>query len=171
MLKLQAVLTAAHRDYAKGLKAYAFLKIQNHAVGEELVQDAFMKMWKYLVKRGDVVTMKAFLYHILNNLVVDQYRKHQTVSLDLLSEKGFEPTSPDFDHSFDVIDGKAAMLLILQLPEKYQKVIHMKYVQDFSLNEIALMIGQSKNTTTVQMHRGLKKLRLIYNAAEARCVF
>ena len=49
-----------------------------------------------------------------------------------------------------------------QLPIKYQKVMRMKYVQDLSIKEIALLTGQSKNTVTVQAHRGLEKLKLLY---------
>lgn len=32
--------------------------------------------------------MKAFPYHVLNNLIVDEYRKRKTASLDDLLEKG-----------------------------------------------------------------------------------
>jgi len=36
------------------------------------------------------------------------------------------------------------MILIALLPVTYQKVIRMRYVQDLSLQEIALITGQSK---------------------------
>jgi RNA polymerase sigma-70 factor (ECF subfamily) len=107
--------------------------------------------------------MKAFLYHVLNNLIVDQYRKHKTTSLDTLLEKGFEPSVSDSGRLFNVLDGKAAFLLIQSLPKKYQKVMRMRYVQELSLKEISLITGQSKNTIAVQVHRGLAKLKLLYN--------
>ncbi|MDP3954554.1 MAG: sigma-70 family RNA polymerase sigma factor [bacterium] len=106
--------------------------------------------------------MKAFLYHVLNDLVVDQYRKHKPVSLDVLLAKGYEPPAGHPEHHFNTLDGKAAALLIQRLPEKYQKVMHMRYIRDFSLKEISLVTGQSINTTAVQLHRGLEKLKLIY---------
>ncbi|HUX35931.1 MAG TPA: hypothetical protein VMV71_02760 [Candidatus Paceibacterota bacterium] len=37
------ILTVAHHDYERGLNSYAFFKVHNHAIGEDLVQDAFMK--------------------------------------------------------------------------------------------------------------------------------
>ena len=75
--RLQGVLTIiAHNDYEKGLNARAFFKLSNHETGEDLVQHTFMKTWIYLVKGGKIEIMKAFLYHILNNLIVDEYRKH-----------------------------------------------------------------------------------------------
>ncbi len=109
--------------------------------------------------------MKAFLYHILNNLIIDEYRKHKTTSLDILIEKGFEPASNDSEHIFNMLDGKAAPLLIQRLPGAYQKVMRMRFVQDLSLQEMSLITGQTRNTITVQVHRGLAKLKLLYNPA------
>lgn len=41
----------------------------------------------------------------------------------------------------------------------------MRYVQDLSLAEMALVTGKSKNTMAVQAHRGLAKLKQLYAAA------
>lgn len=158
----QVILAGAHHDYQKGLNAHAFFKVNDRAISEGLVQDAFMKTWSYLVKGGKVDVMKAFLYHILNDLIIDEYRKHKTTSLDLLLEKGFEPSTGNSERLLNALDGKAALLLIQRLPKKYQKVMRMRYVQDLSLEEISLITGQSKNTVAVQAHRGLGKLKLLY---------
>jgi RNA polymerase sigma-70 factor (ECF subfamily) len=140
--------------------------VHNHETGEDLVQDTFMKTWKYLVKGGKIDTMKAFLYHILNNLIVDEYRKHKPTSLDVILEKGFEPSVDNTENLLNFLDGRAAMLLIYSLPEKYRKIMRMRYMQDLSIKEISLIAGQSKNTVTVQLHRGLKKMKLLYKAKQ-----
>ncbi len=158
----RVVFTAAHNDFAKGLNVHAFFKVRDRATGQDLVQDTFIKTWSYLVKGGKVDTMKGFLYHILNHLIIDEYRKHKASSLDILLEKGFEPSTGDFARVFDIIDGKAAALLIQRLPEKYKLIMHMRYLQDFSLEEMAVITGQSKNAMAVQTHRGLEKLKLLY---------
>ncbi len=122
-----------------------------------------MKTWSYLINGGKIDTMKAFLYHILNDLIVDEYRKHKTISFDVLLEKGFEPKNDHSKRLFNLLDGKAAILLIQRLPEKYQKVMRMKYVQELSLKEMSLITGQTKNALAVQLHRGLEKLKMLYN--------
>ncbi len=81
------ILSVAHHDFEKGLNRHAFFKIHDHSIGEDLVQDTFMKTWKYFVRGGKIEMMKAFLYHVLNNLIVDQYRKNKTSSYDALLEK------------------------------------------------------------------------------------
>lgn len=161
----QTLLTTAHLNYGKKLSAYAFFKVHNRETSEDLVQDTFAKTWNYLIKGRKIKMMKAFLYHILNNLIVDEYRKHKIISLEALLAKGFEPSIDDSRRLFDILDEKTTLLLILlliqRIPEKYRKVIRMRYAQDMSIKEMSLITGQSKSVIAVQLHRGLEKLRLL----------
>jgi RNA polymerase sigma-70 factor (ECF subfamily) len=164
--KLQILLTEAHHEYEKRLNQYAFFKLHNHQTGEDAVQNTFMKTWKYLVKGGKIVLMKAFLYHILNDLIIDEYRKHKEVSLENVPEKDFEQDINQPDIVLNNIDVKSAILLIQNLPEKLQKIMRMRYIQGLSLKEMSLILGQSRNTVAVQAHRGLKKLKQLYKKGE-----
>ena len=164
--KQKEMLSKAHRDFNKGLNVHAFFKINDQATGQDLVQETFMKTWKYLVRGGKIDIIKAFLYHVLNNLIIDEYRKHKATSLDELAEKGFDPHPEESESHqlFTRIDSQAAALLIQRLPETYKKIMTMRFVKDLSLEEISLITGQSKNTVAVKIHRGLSKLRILYGA-------
>jgi RNA polymerase sigma-70 factor, ECF subfamily len=161
-IKQQAILTVAHHDFQKGLNARAFFKLNDHGLGEGMVQETFMKTWVYLVKGGKIDLMKAFLYHVLNNLIIDEYRRHKTSSLDTLIENGFEPTSDESDSVMNFLDGKKAIILIQRLPEIYRQIMRLHYVQNLSLAEISQVTGQTKNAIAVKLHRGLVKLRILY---------
>lgn len=162
--QLRVKLTAAYHDYHRMLNAHAFLKVQSHELGEDLVQKTYTKMWLYLIKEGKVDQMKAFLFHILKNLIIDEYRKPKTISLDTLLEKGFEPSVNKIENLINVIDGGTALLLIPRLPVKYQTLMDMRYVKDLSIKEIAVINQELENTVTVRLRRGLQKLRLLYNS-------
>lgn len=162
--KQSILLTNAHNDYEKGLNAYAFFKINNRVISEDLVQDTFIKTWAYLRKGGKIELMKAFLYHILNNLIIDQYRKRKTTSLDVLLEKGFEPSTVDNEQMINAIDGKSLALLIPDLPIMYIEVMKMRYLQELSIKEMSDITGKSKNAMSVQSHRGLEKLKILYQS-------
>ncbi len=161
-LNLQMVMTAAHADFEKGLTRHAQFRVSDSGVCEDLVQDTFMKTWVYLVKAGKIELMKPFLYHILNCLIIDEYRKKKSTSLDVMLDKGFEPGNDDFDRTVNLLDGKAAILLISSLPIAYQNIMTLRYVEDLSLTEIAAATGQSKNAVAVKTHRGMEKLRELY---------
>ncbi len=159
-------LTVAHNDFSKSLNAYAFFKISNRTLGQEMVQDTFVKTWSYLLRHGKIDKMKAFLYHILNNLIVDEYRrkrKSRTTSLDALLEKGYDPSTEDPNAFINILDGKILILLIPLLPDMYKKVVQMRYVQGLSIAEIALLTRQSENSISVRLHRGIIKLRSLYS--------
>jgi RNA polymerase sigma-70 factor (ECF subfamily) len=131
------------------------------------VQDTFVKTWSYLVKKGKIDGMKAFLYHILNNLIVDEYRKrkYKHASLDVLLEDGYMPSVDESEHLFNTLDGKVIIPLIKDLPKIYQKVVHMRYVQEMTIKEICLITGKTENTISVRIHRGVQKLKILYNPA------
>jgi len=166
MRQQQTILATGYTDFNKDLKRYATSKTNDLALADDLLQNTFLKTWSYLVRGGKIDTMEAFLYHILKALIIDEYRKRKSSSLDVLLEKGFEPSLDDTHRSADVMDGKQVIILIDKLPVIYRKVMHMRYVRDLSLKEISVLTGQSKNTVAVQTHRGLEKLKALYVASE-----
>ncbi len=164
-LALQLVMTTAHHDFEQGLKKHAQFRVNDSVKCDDLVQDTFMKTWLYLVKAGKIDLMKPFLYHILNCLIIDEYRKKKSTSLDVLLEKGFEPGNDDFDRTVNMLDGEVAVRLITSLPPAYQAIMTMRYVEDMSLAEISAQTGQTKNSVAVKAHRGMEKLRELYYAS------
>lgn len=155
------IFTTAFEKYMKELRASAIYKVHDPALADDLVQDTFMKTWMYLSKGGRIKMMRAFLYHVLNNLVVDEYRrqKNKAQSLDDLAENGYEPGEDESKRLYDFIDGETAFSSINRLPVKYQNVLRMRYAQGLSLKEVSSIFGQSKNTIAVQTYRGLVGLR------------
>lgn len=160
--KKRSVFNIAHENYEKGLSSHAFFKVNNKSLSEDLVQDTFIKTWNYLMKGGKINIMKAFLYHVLNNLIIDEYRRKKTSSLESLVEKGFEPSLEDSERLFNILDGKILILLIKHLPLNYRKIINMRYIQDLSSKEMSSITGQSRNAMAVQVHRGMEKLKILY---------
>ena len=156
------VFVKAYGEHEKALLQRSFFKINNKDLSEDLVQTTFLKTWEYLVQKGEIDSMKAFLFHVLNNLIVDEYRKKKSLSLDGLTDAGFQISIDTSEQLFDTIDGKTAVLLLPLLHPKYRKVIEMRYLDDMPLKEIALLTHQSKNAVTVQVYRGLGKLAVLF---------
>lgn len=164
MKKQGKLLSLGHVSFERGLHRYATSRTHDRMLTDDLVQNTFLKTWKYLVKGGKIDMMEAFLYHVLKALIVDEYRKRTTTSLDVLLDKGFELGIDERERNNNVLDGKQAMDLIAKLPILYRKVMRLRYIQDLSLKEIALITGQTRNTVAVQAHRGLEKLAVLHKA-------
>ena len=153
------IFNDCYRNFEKGLNLHAYFKLNNQTLGEDLVQETFLKTWKFLVCGGEIEKMKAFLYHILNNLIIDEYRKNKNMSLDDLLEKGYEPEDNQHSKSLNQMDGERAMGFICKLPENYQAIMTMRFIEELSLEEIAKKTNKTSNSIAVTIHRGLEKLR------------
>lgn len=155
-------MSAAHCDHSAHLTKRAFFKTSDADVCQDLVQTTFLKTLLYLRKGGKIETMRHFLNHVLNDLIVDEYRKRKTTSLDNLLEKGFEAGFDNQEQMINILDGKRVISLIPLLPEKYRTIMHMRYVQSLTHKEISLLTDQPPNTVAVQAHRGLEKIKVMY---------
>ncbi|MEX2054352.1 MAG: sigma-70 family RNA polymerase sigma factor [Candidatus Colwellbacteria bacterium] len=158
----QEILIQAYKDYEQSLLKRAFYKISDRDLADDLVQTTFLKTWEYLIKRGEVDQMRAFLFHVLNNLIIDEYRKKKaTVSYETLAESGFEVVIDDSESLFNQIDGKTAILMIPLLKDKYRKVISMRFEEEKTIKEIAEATKQLNNTVAVQIYRGVEQLAIL----------
>lgn len=156
-----AALTAGYTDFNVKLNRYALAKTHNSTTSDDLVQETFLKAWKFLRRGGTIRTMEAFLYHVLKGLIIDEYRRKKSSSLDLMLESGFEPGIDTRERDSNIFDGATLVNLMRELPLTYQKVLGMRFIEDLSLGEMATRTGQSKNSIAVQIHRGLEKLRTL----------
>lgn len=167
ILQQENLLTKAYYDYKRSLERYSSFKVSDTALGEDLVQETFLKAWKFIIRGGKINAMKAFLYHVLNGLIIDKYRQHKAISLDSLVENGFEPKEDDAENIINFLDSERSVALIALLPAKYRQLMRMKYVDNLSLEEMSQATGQTKNTVAVHINRGLKKLKKIYGEQKA----
>ncbi len=133
-------------------------------MAKDLVQETFTKTWAYLAKGAVIENMRAFFYRTLGNLIIDEYRKKKSISLDAMTEySGFEPVFHDQENLENKIDGRIAIDMLKDISEGYREVIFMRYVEDMTLTEIAAITGESENAIAVKVHRGLKKMKELFN--------
>jgi RNA polymerase sigma-70 factor (ECF subfamily) len=118
-------------------------------------------------------TYRPFLYKVLNNLIVDEYRRKREVSLDALMEAdGVDEGSFDdlsestIETLAATIDGRKAFELLAEIPDQYREVIILRFVDELGPREISALIEETENVVSVRIHRGLKLLRSKIEAAE-----
>ncbi|MAZ29681.1 hypothetical protein CL655_02450 [bacterium] len=165
---------AAYDEYSDALFRHAQLRVSDRERAIDIVHDTFTKVWSYVRAGHEIEQFRPFLYKVLNNLIIDSYRKKRESSLDALFEKeGIdEGTFAELSESTveslaATIDGKKAFALLEKLPDEYREVIILRFVDGLGPKEIALLIEESENTVSVRIHRGLAQLRKRIHAAEA----
>jgi len=149
----------AYDEYSDAIFRHCYFRVYDRERGRDLMQETFMRVWEYLAKGQTVDNMRAFLYRIANNLIIDESRKKKEQSLEALQEVGFDPGVDIRDHLNNRIEKERVLVTLRQLDEPYRDIILMRYVSDLSPSEIADIIGESANTVSVRIYRGLKQLR------------
>ncbi|HEY4513706.1 MAG TPA: RNA polymerase sigma factor [Candidatus Paceibacterota bacterium] len=164
----------AFEKYSDALFRHAHFRLSDRERAYDLTQDAYLKAWDYVSNGGEVRQYKSFLYRILHNLIIDEYRKKHGSSLDELLEN--EASAPAIEALLsegsvrdreELMDENALVETIRtridELPTQYRDVLVLRFVDGLSPGEIASMIGVSGNVVSVRIHRGLAKLRTICN--------
>lgn len=156
----------AFDEYADALYRHAQYRLSDKERAIELVHDTYTKVWSYIRAGHEVEAYKPFLYKILNNLIIDEYRRKKSVSLDsLLAEEGTDEGSFEELHGGSLeeltfsLDAKLASELIGEIPEVYREVIVLRYIDGLGPREISDLVEETENVISVRIHRGMKLLR------------
>jgi len=152
----------AYDENSDALFRQCFFKVHDRELAKDILQETFVRTWDYLSKGKTILNMRAFLYRTMNNLVVDEYRKKKAISLDVLEEDGFAPMAEEGMDANDRMEGKRALELLERLPPPYKEAVFMRYVSGLELKEIAEITGETENTVSVHVHRGLAKLKDLF---------
>jgi len=156
----------AFEEYNDALFRHATQRISDREKAIDAVHDTYTKVWMY-VKNGQTIdNYRPFLYKVLNNLIIDTYRKQRESSLDALlemegvSEGSFDDLSENNTQALAAtIDGKQAFGLLATLPDVYREVLVLRFVDELGPREISQLIEETENVVSVRIHRGLKLLR------------
>lgn len=160
-------------EYSDPLFRHAMYRLSDRERAIELVHDTFTKAWVYIRNGHEIDSFKPFLYKILNNLVIDEYRRRKETSLDSLFEKeGVDEGSFSELHEGSIeeltfsLDAKKASELISELPLQYREVLTLRYVDGLGPKEISELIEETENVVSVRIHRALKTLKDMIEAKE-----
>ena len=86
--KVEEQFLKAYEEYAEAIYRHCYFRVFNKQRAEELMQDTFTKTWLYLSRGKKVDNLRAFLYRVAGNLVIDESRKNKMASLEAWLEAG-----------------------------------------------------------------------------------
>ena len=161
--EIMEAFTKAYDELSDSIFRHCWFRIGDRERAKDLMQETFTKSWQYISRGEKVDNLKAFLYRVANNLIIDEYRKKKELSLDNLMAEGFEPGVDDRKKNEQEIDARFVLGVVNQLDEKYREAVLMRYIDDLSPKEIAQAVGESENNISVRIHRGLSQLKEILN--------
>ena len=149
----------AYEAHASAIFRHCYFRVGDRELAMDLMQETFRKTWDYLAKGKEIRNIRAFLYRVARNLIVDEYRKRKHFSLDQLAEEGFQVSVFREIEFGKNIDYQHVIKSIEELEPIYREILLLRYVEELSIKEIADIIKETENVVSVRINRGLAKLR------------
>ena len=145
---------------------------RNTEEAEDLIQDTYLRAFRFFDKFQQGTNFKAWIFKILTNTFINKYRKKvrtpQQVQLEKV-EFGLESSAPKEVNEWDGFDETNYSELfdddiksaLSQLSEDFRIVILLADVENFSYKEISDIIDRPIGTVMSRLFRGRKMLQKI----------
>jgi RNA polymerase sigma-70 factor (ECF subfamily) len=153
--------------YLEPLYAAALRLTRNRADAEDLVQDTFVKAFRFMDKFERGTNLKAWLFTILHNTWRNRRRDAARDAVEVDSERVEQAaTGPDGPAAFDnperilmraTLDADLRAALD-ELPEAFREAVWLRDVEEFSYAEMAEMLGIPIGTVMSRISRGRRLL-------------
>lgn len=152
----------AYEDFADAIYRHCYFRVSDKPRAEEIMQETFMRVWKYMADGGKVNDYRAFLYRTANNLVINEYlrrSKRRELSMEELHERGFDIPSEEHQKIEQHLANRQIMGMLDACAPEHRELLIMRYIDDMSPREIAKIRDETENAVSIRLHRALKKIR------------
>ena len=160
-------LALAHID---PLFSAALRLTKNDRDAEDLVQDTFLRAYRFFDKFERGTNIKAWLFKILTNTFINRYRRkvkersvvedeRDTVHERFMSREASEYATNPEQYFFDRLLSDDVIEAIDALPIDFRMVVILADLQEFSYKEIAEILECPVGTVMSRLFRGRKLLQ------------
>jgi RNA polymerase sigma-70 factor (ECF subfamily) len=165
-----------HLDF---LYSMALKITRNDDNAQDLVQETVLRAYRFFDKFKPGTNCKAWLYRIMKNTFINNYRREQRrpseVEFDAIEEireskvdvDNVYMLNPEQRYANSVLQGDVARAFD-QLPEDYREALTLSLVEGYSYKEIADLMDCPIGTVMSRLHRARKRIQqyLLGHAAD-----
>jgi len=143
---------------------------KNEDNADDLVQETFLKAFKFLKGDKEIKNEKAWLFKILMNTFINKYRKdkREPSLVDFNSVEAFHESLQEEALAPSILDDESVLDKLLDdnikgaleaLPDDFRMVILLSIVEGFSYREISKIVNCPVGTVMSRIYRGRKMLK------------
>jgi RNA polymerase sigma-70 factor (ECF subfamily) len=149
--------------YSLELKGYIMRHVSDKYEAEDILQEVGIRIQQNTNKIKDIANVKAWLYRITYNLIVDYYRKTKKLSLlDDFNEISIPDTPAQENYNKETAE--CLLKLVEYLPATYKEAIIESDYNGKKQNMLAQKWGLSNSGSKTRIQRARKKLKAVLNS-------
>jgi RNA polymerase sigma-70 factor (ECF subfamily) len=148
------------RRYQKQIYYHCRNLLVNHDDADDAAQNTFIKVWQNLGQFKGESRLRTWVYRIATNESINLIRKRRpTIDFDEAQPEMAEMISEELYLSGDEIALKLQKALCY-LPFKQKLVFTLRYFEDLTYEEIAVLTSTSEGALKASYHHAVKKLEI-----------
>jgi RNA polymerase sigma-70 factor (ECF subfamily) len=152
---------ALYERHLDAVYRYAFYRVRDDAEADDVTSEVFHRALQAMPRYEPRRPFLAFLYTIARNVIADRFRRaRHTVPLDEAADARSEERPLD-ERAGELDDARKLRVALAQLTPLQQEVIVLRFVEGWSLEEIASIQGKPASTVRGIQFRALAALREI----------
>lgn len=158
--------------HAKVAFSLAFRLLGDRAAAEDLVQDAFLSVWRGADRFSPALgSVRTWVLSIVHHRGIDRLRSsaasaRRELALQQEARVGAQQERPE-DRAIDGALTPSLHRGLEALPDDQGRVVRLAYFGGFTHHEIAEMLGLPLGTVKSRLRLGLDRLRMSMGAREA----
>jgi len=148
---------------------YALRMTNNAEDARDLVQETYLKAYRFWDKYEPGTNIRAWLFRILKNSYINRYRKESKApdTVDFEDVQNYYPSIRDEGSESGDLQGSVFSRLleddvaqaIAELPDDFRTVVILCDIEGLTYEEIAAFVDCPLGTVRSRLHRGRKMLR------------
>lgn len=151
----EEAVSQAYRTYSDHIYRFLYRHCSNSSLAEDLTHEVFVRAWNHREKFA-VADQRAWLYRVARNLLIDYWRKKRD---DQLGDHEVIDTH-DMSHELDRrLEADMINSHIAALPPSLRTILHLRFVEELSVREVADIMELSEANVRVKQHRALLDLK------------
>jgi RNA polymerase sigma-70 factor (ECF subfamily) len=164
------------RRYLSPIGNFLYQLVRDRDTAEDLTQETFLKAWKNLRRFDRSRSFRTWLYVIARNTAFDHFKKKKEIPFAVFGDDDEEGNT-----LLDIQDEEILPLAALErddivseleeklssMPPEYRAILLLRFREDFSLAEIAVIQGEPYNTTKSRYLRAIRMLRGAFSSENA----
>lgn len=159
----EAAAAQLYRKYYRGLVFFAMDFVKEQKQAEDIVQDAFVKLWQNRNKFQTLPELRSYLYVTVRNAALNLL-EHENVKNRFRNEAIHTQVRED-----DLVESRMLLAELMQfvyqhlkeLPAPYAEVLQLLYLEELSPAEVAERLQLSPENLRIRKFRAIGMLRAI----------